>query len=456
MGLVSPPIGQALMDTPSSHGGPSLRVADSMDDAPSVTDITKDLDEDDFILSALKNSDIAAFEALVRAAEPEQTRAPQSSSSDLMVAASNGDTIEVVRLCHASLDATSLVNLSDATGGTALMYAAQGDHVGVVDELLRNPECHVNSQDHDGRTALQLAASKGHVGVMSRLLTALKDGEVESAVCTKSNRGYTPLFAAAASGHVEAVEVLLSVPHGRPGAHHAGAGRGNPLLIAALKGHAAVVSRFVHAHDQAFCNSYLAGDLGPTMLVIAALQCSAAVLDELFKAPQCLKTWAHGGTTLHVAARVRSMELLQKLLGPLRKAKPDAALQRDRDGMTPLYIAAILENVEAVRLLISYPDWSVAMLMPDENGLTPLWLAACMGRTEVVKLLMSTVQGRAAVSMPDKNGMYPLHAAAIQGHSEVVRVFLQASPLAPKASGSPTLRDCVRVCGIVRPGERRR
>ena len=432
MGLVSPPTGQALMDTPSSHGGPSLRVADSMDDAPSVTDIIKDLDEDDFLLPALEDSDIAALEALVRAAEPEQMRAPQSGLSDLMVAASNGDTIEVARLCHASLDATSLVNISDAAGGTALMYAAQGDHVGVVDELLRVPECHVNSQDHDGRTALQLAASKGHVGVMSRLLRALTDDEVEAAVCTKSDQGHTPLFAAAASGHAHAIELLLSVPHGRPAAHIAGVGHSNPLLIAALKGHAAVVSCFVHAHDQAFCDIYLAGELGPGMLVIAAILCSVAVLDELVKAPQCLKTWTDIGTTLHAAVCLRSVELLRNLLGSLQNAKPDVALCPDEDGMTPLYLAANSGAVETVRLLISRPDWSVAMLMANENGSTPLCIAAFLGRTEVVKLLVSSIHGQAALSMLDKNGLYPLHVAAINGHSKVVRFLLQASPLASK------------------------
>ena len=62
------------------------------------------------------------------------------------------------------------INQSDCMGNTALMWAAQNRHEGVVKILLGRGDISPNKPNHCGRTPLRCAVSSGHGGVVKFLL----------------------------------------------------------------------------------------------------------------------------------------------------------------------------------------------------------------------------------------------------------------------------------------------
>jgi cytohesin len=61
---------------------------------------------------------------------------------------------------------------------------------------------------------------------------------------------------------------------------------------------------------------------------------------------------------------------------------------------------------------------------PNKNGYTPLYIAAGRGHTEAIKLLLAA---KASVDAPNKNGSTPLLIVAQQGHTEAIKLLLAAN-----------------------------
>ena len=128
----------------------------------------------------------------------------KSRKNPLMDAASKGDGRKVAQLLKNGMD----INKPNGTGGTALVYAAQGGHAKVVDYLLAkgaNPnaiegEAKLNKA---GMTALMYAAGAGHLEIVKTLLAKKADHKV------KTSLGYTAIMLAAQKGHTEVVQALV-------------------------------------------------------------------------------------------------------------------------------------------------------------------------------------------------------------------------------------------------------
>jgi uncharacterized protein len=117
-------------------------------------------------------------------------------------AARRGDVGEVERLVGQD---PGLLDATNGVGRTALMYASEEGHVGVVRWLLRKGAA-MNERDADGWTALWDACYGGHLPVV-RLLT---EGGADPTIA--SDEGTTPLMIASWHGHLEVVRVLLARP----------------------------------------------------------------------------------------------------------------------------------------------------------------------------------------------------------------------------------------------------
>jgi len=96
------------------------------------------------------------------------------------------------------------VNERNQLGGSALVVAAQYDHVEVVRTLLQNQHIAVNLQDYSGQTALMKSSSEGHAGVVK---TLCKRPDVD--VNIQDNEGWTTLMHA--RGKVGIVKILLKM-----------------------------------------------------------------------------------------------------------------------------------------------------------------------------------------------------------------------------------------------------
>ena len=91
----------------------------------------------------------------------------------------------------------------------------------------------------------------------------------------------------------------------------------------------------------------------------------------------------------------------------------------DRDGLSPLHLAAILGHQDIVRILL---ENRAEVDAPNTNrGDTPLHLAASNRQIHIVRLL---VKYGASVDAVNKNGQTPLMYAAAKGDAEAVRALI--------------------------------
>jgi ankyrin repeat protein len=95
-----------------------------------------------------------------------------------------------------------------------------------------------------------------------------------------------------------------------------------------------------------------------------------------------------------------------------------AATAREKDGFTPLHLAANGGYVEVTRLLGKGADATVQA----NDRQTPLHRASLGGHVELVRLLLDR---DADATAREKDGFTPLHFAAGSGYVEVARVLFE-------------------------------
>lgn len=201
-----------------------------------------------------------------------------------------------------------------------LHTAAFMQNSGVAVALLKAPQCDVNLLDDDGRTALWIAAQNGHAAVV-RLLLQAPGIDLFAADCNAQ----TALHAAATARSSDCVALLLA----------ASTPRLKAMMLEAL----------------------------PALLALRELPLllQIAILDELLPLAPALtfhQKWSLVARVKHAHADASVAEAL------------DIAL-RDRDGRTPLALAALAGNTDSVRLLTR--NCTPRMLsIPDKHGKTPI------------------------------------------------------------------------------------
>jgi ankyrin repeat protein len=269
---------------------------------------------------------------------------------DLPAAAMAGDLGAVVRLVALGL----AVDGVDAQGCTALLRAAGGGHLAIVDHLL-GLHAHTAVAARTGATPLSAAISMRHANVVDRLLAAGADPE------QAMPGGVTPLMLASALGLPDLVSRLL-----RAGADVAArdAQGLTPLHCAALfafnsRERARVLALFdalLLADADAEATS--ASEQTPTLLLLGArAEAGASVdedvllaaLDRLLSEGVSLGQIEHRGlTVLHLAALHGLGRIVERLL---REGAQPAA--RDRLGRTPHDLALIRGFVDIAALFQS-------------------------------------------------------------------------------------------------------
>lgn len=128
----------------------------------------------------------------------------QDGNTALMRAALGGYLDVVDLLLNQGADA----NMQSAQGGTALMQACYRGHADVVRRLL-DAKASTRLQDAYDGTALMRAADGGHKDVVEILLELSDPADREFFLDAKHKYdGYTALMRAASKGHIECVRVL--------------------------------------------------------------------------------------------------------------------------------------------------------------------------------------------------------------------------------------------------------
>ena len=119
---------------------------------------------------------------------------------------------------------------------------------------------------------------------------------------------------------------------------------------------------------------------------------------------------------------------------PIKQGRwADFDLQSSHQGMSPLLVAASLDQAELVKLLANEPGSNVEVM--DNRGQTPLSRAAEAGASEVVRFLV-TIDG---INLDTQDRVFrrtPLSWSAGNGHSEVVQILLTTTGINLNAKDS--------------------
>jgi len=295
-----------------------------------------------------------------------------------------------------------------------LIMASANGRLQLVQKLLSHG-ADVNAARNDGITPLYIAAERGHLDVVQFLIAngadvnaARNDGTTPLWIAAR-NDGTTPLYIAAENGHLEIVRVLLT------NGADVNAARNDdttPLLRAAERGHFEVVQFLITKG----ANINAARNDGTTPLHMATksgwdskikvikelLNCGAdvSIADKNGAKPLAYaKDYATakiflnhhnfsvnaelventGFTCLHIAASCSEIKYLKKLLEKTDidvNANFNAEKFSRRVDVTPLYIAAQVDNIKVVQLLLNHPniivrqqDLAITNLKPEIKDL---------------------------------------------------------------------------------------
>jgi len=281
-------------------------------------------------------------------------------ADEIHSAAVNDDLDKVKSLLKINPD---LVSSKDGDGETPLHWAAANGHNDVVKFLLAN-KADVNAKDNSGDTPLHQAAGKGYLDTAELLLAGQAD------VNSKDKNEYTPLHYAVLGHQLKLVQLLLAK---KADVNAKDSRNRTPAQLAAFKGFTDIATWL----QQQSAN---AGDSKPALMSPSG----KIVIGSL--------------ASVHDAASEGNLIRLKSLV----KNTPDSVFSGDKDGDTPLHLAAGNARLAVVEFLVA----DKADVNATNNlGQTPLHLAAANGDTNVTQFLLDH---GADVNATNKRGQTPL------------------------------------------------
>lgn len=333
----------------------------------------------------------------------------------LSIACQNGNTKIVESLLNTQADPNATLR----GGETALMTAARTGRLGPVAALLsRGAE--VNAKEQKDQTAIMWAAAEGHLAVVDALIKAGADFR------TPLESGFTPLFFAVREGRTDVVLRLLAagidvndvaLPDKR--ANNGLRSGTSPLILATENGHFELAAALLEAgadpnDDRSGCTALhaitwvrkpLRGDGDPSPIGSGSLS-SLELVRELA---------ARGAD---VNARHANTNTGAKGL--------------DRNGATPMVLAAETGDIPLMRLLV---ELGADPLLANKDNSTPL-LAACgvgvLGsgdeaagtEEEAIEAVSMLLELGANINAVDNAGNSAMHGAAYESRTKLVQFLV--------------------------------
>jgi uncharacterized protein len=353
------------------------------------------------ILAASRN-DLQMVDLLLGAgADPKA--ANEYGATALYAASANADSAVAVKLLAAGADPNARL----ASGETPLMEAARDGAVATVTALLAAGADPNVQEQNGGQTALMWAVAERHPAVTKELV------QHKAGVEAVSKNGSTALMFAA-QGDAESARILLD-GGANPNVTMPEWGL-TPLVIASTMGQTDVVAALLdkgadpNARDK---NSFTA--------------LHSAVRDSDYGEDR--------------SSRAASVATVKVLLA--HGADPNARLKQDKpsvktvtevslQGATPLALAAEVNNLEAIKLLV---EGGADPRIPTEQGTTPLILAAGAGtdvqrtrsleeRATAVETAKYLIEHGVDVNAAGQFGWTALHSATYQGLNDLVEFLV--------------------------------
>lgn len=300
--------------------------------------------------------------------------------------------LDVVKMLVTARDID--VNVFDDDCMTPLHYAFKCDHLDMVKVLLAAPNVDVNVTSLYRMKPLHWVAERGHAEIVKVLLMA---PNIEVNAMTAHHQ--TPLVFAIESGHYDVARILLAAPSIAANFH-------NNFW------HIATLLRAIHAGLTELVNMLFlvpttginvnASDKdGVTLLhrgaergdidLVKALLALPTIDVNCARAPQFCCT-----TPLHDAVECGGNNGVG-VIGALLASPHINVNARDSKARTPLYRAAELDNVEAVKLLLTMPEIDVGATGHD--GATPFDVAKRSSHCKTLRVLSNHLDHHAPRSV---------------------------------------------------------
>ncbi|XP_058868933.1 inversin isoform X2 [Acipenser ruthenus] len=270
---------------------------------------------------------------------------------------------------------------SDSQGATPLHYAAQSNFAETVRVFLQHPSVK-DDPDLEGRTAFMWAAGKGSDEVIRTMLHLKSDIDINMA----DKYGGTALHAAALSGHMSTVSLLLE--HGAQ-VDSMDVMKHTPLFRACEMGHRDVIQTLIKGKARVdlvdqdghsplhwaalggnadVCQTLIENGINPNMQDLAGrtpLQCAAyggyincmAVLMENKADPNIQDK--EGRTALHWSCNNGYLDAVKLLLG--YSAFPNQ-MENNEERYTPLDYALLGEHHEVIHFMLEHGALSIAAI----------------------------------------------------------------------------------------------
>ncbi len=232
---------------------PAIYAAEAQSNSPPATQAAASR-----LFTATERGDLAAVKARLATGDPVDARNDRGWTP-LMTAAKAGNPEMVKFLIEKGADVNA--KSTSVTGSTVLSFAAEGSNLVVLGELLAHG-AKINAPSSSGSTPLYFAVANHLTAVAEALLSAGAD--IEAGGHTDATGAhYTPLIAAACSGDMAMVELLLA-----KGARiERASNNGDTALMAAAKYEHPDIVKLLIAKG---ANVKAAGPKGHTALIYAA------------------------------------------------------------------------------------------------------------------------------------------------------------------------------------------
>ncbi|KAL5717815.1 hypothetical protein ACHQM5_010778 [Ranunculus cassubicifolius] len=271
-----------------------------------------------------------------------------SKRYELLKAAIDGDLATIKKLAK---EIDNVAEITDGLGITSLHIAAAHGYTDICKFFINDLKLDVNMQDGQDCTPLHHASLGGFINTAIYLLKKGADPGIGNMI------GITPLHYAAEIGHVALLQLLLS----RGANVDAMSSYGTPLQRAASEGKHETL-KILLDHN---ANTSLSTRRVATALLESVTVKSFRCVDLLLKAGADPNITACGVMPLEQAASQGETKMIARLLKA--GANPNVT---NEEGQTPIEIAALSGNLQAVQLLFPvtsripfYPDWSIGGIL---------------------------------------------------------------------------------------------
>jgi ankyrin repeat protein len=309
----------------------------------------------DEIHDAVRSGDLEKVKTLLQGHGDWLNSPDQNQKTPLHLALESGHAHIAKYLIEQGAD----INLKDKDKASPLHNAAYLGKLEIVDLLLKKGATSLNEGNFRGQTPLHFACEGGHPEVAARLLDAGADIEARDMI------GRTPLMTTAMSRNMEVVKVLLK--------------RGADINATAKRGPATY-----------------------TTLTVAAMYGFDDLVDLLIDKGAVISK-----DTLETTLGLAVQGGHPRLFGYVRKNGLDLASLKEKDpGL--VFPAAAGGSAEIIKTLI---DHGFALDQKDKDGWTPLHVAAVEGNIKILEFLIGEGLDKDARNMKGETAYHVARAA---------------------------------------------